>query len=157
VRAILNVGTDAAYRILEQALDTGTTQSRDAIMQSIGLVRDERATPLFAYILGHIDHRGALAPVYLRAIESLGALRDPGGIAPLRAALYKGEWWAPARTRALRRAAASALARIGTADAEAVLAEAIARGSRGVRSAARAQLSIVRARRTARAAGEGDA
>ena len=46
-------------------------------MQSIGLVRDERATPLFAYILGHIDHRGALAPIYLRAIESLGALRDP--------------------------------------------------------------------------------
>ena len=99
VRAILNIGTDAAYRILEQALAGGTTQSRDAIMQSIGLVRDERATPLFAYILGHIDHRGALAPIYLRAIESLGALRDPGGIAPLRDALYKGEWWAPRRTR----------------------------------------------------------
>jgi hypothetical protein len=157
VRAILTIGTDAAYRILEQALDSGTTQSRDAIMQSIGLVRDERATPLFAYILGHIDHRGALAPIYLRAIESLGALRDPGGIAPLRTALYKGEWWAPTRTRALRTAAASALARIGTADAEAVLDEAIARGSRGVRSAARAQLSIVRARRAARAGGAADA
>jgi HEAT repeat protein len=157
VRAILNIGTDAAYRILEQALDSGTTQSRDAIMQSIGLVRDERATPLFAYILGHIDHRGALAPIYLRAIESLGALRDPGGIAPLRTALYKGEWWAPSRTRALRTAAATALARIGTADAEAVLDEAVARGSRGVRSAARALLSSVRARRTARAAGGGDA
>ena len=52
VRAILNVGTDAAYRILEQALTGGTTRSRDAIMQSIGLVRDERATPLFVYILG---------------------------------------------------------------------------------------------------------
>ena len=67
-------------------------------MQSIGLVRDERATPLFVYILGHVDHRGALAPVYLRAIESLGALRDPAGIAPLQDALYKGEWWAPRRT-----------------------------------------------------------
>ena len=39
------------------------------------MVRDERATPLFAYILGHVDHRGLLAPIYLRAIESLGALR----------------------------------------------------------------------------------
>ena len=76
VRAILNVGTDAAYRILEQALTSGTPQSREAIMQSIGLVRDERATPLFAYILGHIDHKGALAPVYLRAIESLGAASE---------------------------------------------------------------------------------
>ena len=157
VRAILNVGTDAAYRILQQALAGGTTQSRDAIMQSIGLVRDERATPLFAYILGHIDHRGALAPVYLRAIESLGALRDPGGIEPLRRALDKGEWWAPRRTSVLRAAAASALARIGTAEALAVLDEAVARGSRGVRSAARAQLANLRARRPARAPGEGEA
>lgn len=158
VRAILNVGTDAAYRILEQALASGTTQSRDAIMQSISLVRDERATPLFAYILGHIDHRGALAPIYLRAIESLGALRDPGGIAPLGDALYKGEWWAPRRTGALRAAAASALARIGTPEAFTVLDEAVARGSRGVRSAARAQLANARARRPgARPAGDGDA
>ena len=157
VRAILNVGTDAAYRILEQALGGGTAQSREAIMQSIGLVRDERATPLFVYILGHIDHRGALAPVYLRAIESLGALRDAGGIAPLRAALYKGEWWAPRRTGALRAAAASALARIGTPEALAVLEEAVSRGSRGVRSAARAQLANARLRRPARASGEGEA
>jgi hypothetical protein len=149
VRAILNVGTDAAYRILEQALASGTTRSRDAIMQSIGLVRDERATPLFAYILGHVDHRGALGPVYLRAIESLGALRDPIGIPPLREALYKGEWWAPRRTSALRGAAAAALARIGTPDAFAALEEAIERGTRGVRSAARTHLARARSRRPA--------
>jgi hypothetical protein len=145
VRAILNVGTDAAYRILEQGLTGGTLRSRDAIMQSIGLVRDERATALFAYILRHVDHRGALAPVYLRAIESLGALRDAGGIAPLRDALYKGEWWAPRRTSRLRHAAGAALARIGTPDAFAVLEEAVALGSRGIRAAARAQLSQRRA------------
>ena len=147
VRAILNVGTDAAYRILQQALVSGTTRSRDAIMQSIGLVRDERATPLFTYILGHVDHRGALGPVYLRAIESLGALRDPAGIPPLRNALYKGEWWAPRRTSALRGAAASALSRIGTDEAFAVLEDAVERGSRGVRSAARAHLTRGRGRR----------
>ena len=90
VRAILNIGTDAAYQILEQALTTGTLQSRDAIMQSIGLVRDERATPLFAYIIEHVDHRGPLEAVYLRAIESLGALSDPAGIAPLKDALRQG-------------------------------------------------------------------
>ena len=66
------------------------------------MVRDERATPLFTYILGHTDHRGPLLPVYLRAIESLGALRDSAGIAPLKTALYKGEWWAPRRTVQLR-------------------------------------------------------
>jgi hypothetical protein len=156
VRAILTIGTDAAFRILEQALTSGTKESRDAIMQSIGLVRDERATPLFAYIIGHIDHRGTLAPVYLRAIESLGALRDPGGVVSLRDALYRGEWWAPRRTGAMRAAAAAALARIGTTEAAAVLDEAVARGSRGVRSAARGQLANLRQRKPARAAEEGE-
>jgi len=156
VRAILNVGTDAAFRILEQALTSGTARSRDAIMQSIGLVRDERATPLFGYILGHVDHRGALAPVYLRAIESLGALRDPGGIAPLRDALYKGEWWAPRRTSLLRGAAAAALARIGTTEAFGVLEEAVAQGTRRIRSAARAQLATSRSRRAGRTLSGGD-
>ena len=140
VRAILNIGTEAAYKILEQALTTGTLQSRDAIMQSIGTVRDERATPLFAYIIEHVDHRGPLKAVYLSAIESLGALKDPAGIAPLKDALRKGEWWAPRRTAALRHAAAAALGRIGTPDAIAALEEAIAAGSRGMRAAARAHL-----------------
>jgi len=148
VRAIINIGSDAAYRILEQALTSGTSRSRDAIMQSLSVMRDERATPLFAYILKHIDHRGPTAPVYLRAIESLGAQRDPEGIEALKDVLYnKGEWWAPRRTAQLRSAAATALARIGTPDAFAVLDEATSARSRGVRHAARTQIAGARARR----------
>ena len=150
VRAILNIGTDDAYRILEQALDGGTERTRDAIMQSLQSLmvqRDERATPLFAYIVRHVDHRGRMASVYLRAIESLGSLRDPESVAPLKDALYKGEWWAPRRNALLRGAAAAALARIGTPEAVAVLEEAIAGATRGVRNAARSHLSMVRARR----------
>jgi hypothetical protein len=147
VRAILNVGTEAAYKILEQALTTGTTRSREAIMQAVSMMRDERATPLFAYILEHVDHRGALTPVYLRAIESLGVLKDPTGVLPLSDALRKGEWWAPRRTAALRHAAAAALARIGTPDAITALEAAVAGGTRGVRSAARAHLPGGRGRR----------
>jgi hypothetical protein len=151
VRAILNVGTDAAYRILEQALASGTMRSRDAIMQSLTASRDGRAGPLFAYILLHVEHRGPLAPVYLRAIESLGALRDPEGVGPLKHALYKGEWWAPRRTGILRGAAAAALARIGTPEAVAVLEEASTARPRGVRTAARAHTAPTRARRRATA------
>jgi hypothetical protein len=147
VRAILNIGTDEAYRILQQALAGGTERTREAIMQSLAVQRDERATPLFAYIIKHVDHRGPLAPVYMRAIESLGALRDPEGIAPLKEALYKGEWWAPRRTATFRGAAAAALGRIGTPDAIGVLEEAVAAGGRGVRNAARPHLSTARARR----------
>ena len=112
-------------------------------MRAIGGLRDERATPLFAYILAHIDHRGPLATVYLHAIESLGALRDPDGIPPLKEALYKGEWWAPRRTRVLRSAAAAALGRIGTPEANTVLHDAANTGSRGVRAVARAQIGAM--------------
>jgi len=154
VRAILNIGTDAAYRILEQALTSGTERSRDAIMQSLSVVRDERATPLYAYILRRIDHRGPLQPVYLKAIEALGALKDPEGVAPLKDALYKGEWWAPRRTATLRGAAAAALGRIGTAEAEAVLTEASASPLRGVRNAAKAHLRQTRPQRASVSGGE---
>jgi HEAT repeats/PBS lyase HEAT-like repeat len=140
IRAMLNIGTDEAYRTLQQALTNGTPQSREAIMQAIGLVRDERATPLFVYILGHVDHTGPLRPVYLRAMESLGALRDPEAVEPLTAALYRGEWWAPRRTAQLRAAAASALARIGTPAAVEALRKAAASPSRGIRAVARPAL-----------------
>jgi HEAT repeat protein len=109
-------------------------------------LRDERATPLFAFILRHVDHRGPLLPVYLRAIESLGALRDPEAVPPLKEALYTGEWWAPRRTRTLRSTAAAALARIGTPASQAVLQEALDSGPRSMRAVVRAQLALARAR-----------
>jgi hypothetical protein len=152
VRAIVNIGTDTAYQVLEKALSTGTDQSRDAIMQSVTLLRDERAAPLFIYILRHVDHRGALSSIYVRAIESLGALRDPEAVEPLKDALYRGEWWAPRRTAALRSAAAAALARVGTPEALAVLEGAARSGPRGVRAAARASITMARPRSGSRAA-----
>ncbi len=112
VVAILTIGTDEAYEVLQQALVTGSARSRDMILQAIGGVRDGRATPLCTYIVEHIGYRGALLPVYLRAIEVLGALRDPDGVPALEAALARGDWWAPWRTAAIRDAAAKALGRI---------------------------------------------
>jgi hypothetical protein len=146
VRAILNIGTEQSYEVLERALATGTERSRQTIMEAVSGVRDERATPLFAYIVRHVSHRGPLAEVYLRAIESLGTLRDPEAVTPLKEALYRGEWWAPRRNGILRAAAAAALARIGTAQAQAVLTEAAATGPRGVRTAVRPHLNAARPR-----------
>ena len=127
--------------MLGRALTEGTPAQREAIVTAVNALRDERCAPLFAYILRHVDHRGPLTDLYLRAIEALGALKDPAGIDPLREALHRGEWWAPRRTTALRDASAAALARIGTRDAVGVLEEAVASGSRGVRAAARAHLT----------------
>ncbi len=146
VRAILNIGTEQSYQVLEKALASGTERSREAIMQAVIGMRDERATPLFTYIVRHVSHRGPLVEVYLRAIEALGALRDPEAIPPLKEALYRGEWWAPRRNTVLRSAAAEALARIGTAEAQAVLTEAASSGPRGVRTAVRPHLNSARSR-----------
>jgi hypothetical protein len=102
---------------------------------------------MLGYILQRVDHKGPLGPLYLSAIEALGALKDPQGIAALRDALYRGEWWARRRTSALRGAAAAALARIGTPGAVDVLEDALASGPRGVRSAVRPHVAKARARR----------
>jgi hypothetical protein len=144
VRAILNIGTEQSYQVLETALASGTDRSREAIMQAVIGLRDERAAPLFTYIIRHVSHRGPLVEVYLRAIEALGALRNPEGVVPLREALYRGEWWAPRRNTLLRSAAADALARIGTPEAQAVLDDAASSGPRGVRTVVRAQLNASR-------------
>ncbi|MSO30563.1 MAG: HEAT repeat domain-containing protein [Acidobacteria bacterium] len=144
VRAILKIGSDEAFQVLERVLTTGTAESRDAIMQWLGAVRDERAAPLFAHLLGRVDHRGPLSSIYLRAIETLGALKDPAGVPALREALYRGEWWTPRRTALLRAAAGTALARIGTPEAGDVLDEAMRSGSWGVRSAARPHVAALR-------------
>ena len=141
VRAILGIGTDGAYRSLQQALERGTAQTREALLHAIGLVRDERAAPLFVHILRHVDHRGPLRAVYVSAIESLGRLADPESVDPLKEALYRGEWWAPRRTAVLRRTAAAALVRMGTPGALNILREAAGSGSRGVRAVARPALA----------------
>jgi hypothetical protein len=149
VRAIAKIGTERAYRVLEQALVKSTPKSRSSLMQALGTLRDEQATPLLAYLLRTISHRGALGALYLQTVEALGALRDPRGIAILKDVLYKGEWWAPARTRALRDTAAAALARIGTQAAIDVLDEAARQGPRGVRAAVRAHVTAARSGRAA--------
>jgi hypothetical protein len=138
VRAMLAIGSEEAYAELQKALVTATDKARESLVGALIAMRNERAIPLFAYIVRKIDRKGPLRWVYLRAIESLGALKAEGTIDLLQAALYSGEWWAPFRTAELRRAAAGALRQIGTPEAFQVLNDAVDRGPRGVRAVARA-------------------
>jgi hypothetical protein len=138
VRAILSIGTEEAYAELQRALATGTDQTREALTGALVAMRSERAIPLFEYIVRKIDRRGPLRSVYLRAVESLGALKAEQAIDLLKEALYSGEWWAPLRTSEMRRTVAAALRQIGTPQALQVLHEAASSGPRGVRSAVKA-------------------
>jgi hypothetical protein len=138
LRAILLIGTEEAYSVLQRALASGTDRSRNSLMLALVAMHDERAAPLFEYIVRNVDYRGVLRGVYLRAVESLGTLRTGDAVGLLKDALYRGEWWAPFRTATLRRTAAAALRQIGTGEALQVLEDAAERGPGGIRAAARA-------------------
>jgi hypothetical protein len=141
LRAIVQIGTDEAYAILEQALKSSDSRTRDAIMHALIASRDERAAPLFVYILAHSDYRGSLETVYQSIVEALGKLGgDAASVAALKTVLFRGEWWAPLRTARLRAAAAAALRACGTPEAQEALEQAVNQGARGVRRAARAAL-----------------
>jgi hypothetical protein len=115
------------------------------VLEQLIALREDKAIPLLCYVLKRTEPRGKMLNVHLAIIDALGGLSAHSeATATLKGILYRGEWWAPFRTAALRRAAASALRRVGGADAAAVLEEAVASGPRGARAAARAQVGMVR-------------
>lgn len=137
IRAIVQIATNDAYAVLERALVT-VSASRDTVLDELIALRDDKVIPLLCYVLRRTTPRGALVDVHIRIIEALGGLTGTqDSVRTLRAVLHRGEWWAPARTTLLRAAAAAALLRLGTPEAIGVLDDAVARGSRGVRKAAR--------------------
>ena len=141
LRAIVNIGTDEAYDLLAQALTAGTSRTKDAILGALDTMRDERAIPLFRYLLQNRAYRRTGRRLYDACIEGLGAVGGTEAIEALQAVLHDGEWWAPFRTAAIRAAAAAALGQIGSLEAFAALEEAARSGKRGVRAAARGQLA----------------
>jgi hypothetical protein len=140
IQGLMMNGSEAAYEILQGALSGGAGRSRDTLVAELVTMRDERAAPLFCFLLRRLDRR-ALYPVYLAATERLGAFRAPEAVDALKFALHEGDWWAPIRTRRARSAAAASLRRIGTPAALDVLRTASTRGTFGVRTAARTELA----------------
>jgi HEAT repeat protein len=142
LRAIVQIGTKEAYQVLEQALQTGAPHTRDAIMQALGAFRDEKAAPLFIYILTNTGYSGQLEGLYTQTIETLGKVAvDERSVATLKDILYRGQWWARGRTSRLRTAAARALRSMGTAGADRVLEEAVTSAPGSVKKIAVAALA----------------
>lgn len=139
IQALVLNGTDAAAQILLQALTSATGRPRETLIAELAALRDERAAPLFCYLLRHLNRR-AFPAVYAGAIEALGSFGGPDAVEALKDALQHSDWLAPLRTRRTRAAAAQALRQIGTEPAIAALRDASMRGHRGVRAAARAEL-----------------
>lgn len=142
LRGIVQIGTNEAYQLLEQALKTGAPHTKDAIMQALGAFRDERSAPLFVHILNTTPSTGPTEGLYLQTIESLGKIAaDERSAAALKEILYRGDWWAPGRTARSRAAAARALRSMGTGGADRLLEEAAASGPSAVKKIAKAALA----------------
>lgn len=139
IQALVLNGTDAASQILLAALTTTAGRPRETLISELTSMRDERAAPLFCYLVRHLD-RKAFHGVYVGSIEALGSFSGPDAVEALKDALQRGDWMAPFRTRRTRACAAQALRKIGTGAAVTALREASTRGARGVRAAARAEL-----------------
>lgn len=139
IESLVMNGTTEAAQILFKALASASGRARESITNELVSMRDERAAPLFCYLLRHADRR-AMQQVYTASIEALGAMGSAESVDALKYALYQGDWWAPLRTRRSRAAAAVSLRRIGTPAALDVLREASTRAPHGARSAARAEL-----------------
>jgi HEAT repeat protein len=135
---VLN-GSDEASAILMRALASASGPSRTTLIAELVGLRDERAAPLFCYLLRHLD-RDAFQQVYVAAIDALGIFGGPDAVDALKHALHGGSWLKPFSTRRIRLNAANALRKIGTPAAIDALREASVRGSRGVRSAAKSAL-----------------
>lgn len=139
VQGLVWNGSQEAARILLAGITSATGRSHDALLNELASIKDERAAPVFIYMLKHTNWRAQTA-LHLLAIEALGSSGAAAAVEPLKAALYEGTWWSPGPTKRLRAAAAQALRRIGTPGALEVLREALSTGPRGVRAAARAEV-----------------
>jgi HEAT repeat protein len=140
IRAIVQIGTTNAYAVLQRALVAGSA-SRDSILQELVDLRDDKVAPVLCYVLRQTEPDGKMYRVHSDMVDALGTLKaHADSVRALRQVLYRGKWWSPFRTSALRQRAALALRRLGTPDAMAALQEAAAGKARGPRRAARTQL-----------------
>ena len=96
---------------------------------------------LFVHILDNTAYT-TNEGLYLQTIESLGKVAiDERSATALKDILYRGEWWARARTLRIRTAAARALRSMGTSGADRILEDAAASGPGAVRKIAKAALA----------------
>jgi hypothetical protein len=136
-RAIIGFAFDESYQLLKRILDTEKHLGRAAVINELGSTRDQKAAPLFCFLVRNLEPRGTLRATYLESIERLGALGGADAVQALVEAMQKGRWWTPFRTREVRTEAAAALAQIRLPAAGEALEDLAVNGSFGVRAIAK--------------------
>jgi len=140
IHAMVEIGTTNAYSVLHRLL-LEADRPRDIALRELLSLRDDKAVPLFSYVLTRGEPKGRLIGIHVSMIEALGTMRPrPESIRALQQVLLRGHWWAPFRTTTQRQAAATSLRKLGTPEALAVLEAAVSNGGWRVRKIARSQI-----------------
>ena len=89
IQALVLNGTDAASQILLQALTTTTGRPRETLITELSSMRDERAAPLFCYLVRHLDRKALPRRLRrrdrsARIVRRTGRGRGAEGRAPAR-------------------------------------------------------------------------
>src|SRR4029453_3256593 len=79
VQALVLNGSEEASRLLIDTITTATGRSREALTKEITGMRDERVTPLYSYLIRHMDLRKD-PQLYLSAVNALGSFGGPGAV-----------------------------------------------------------------------------
>ncbi|MEE8128851.1 MAG: HEAT repeat domain-containing protein, partial [Vicinamibacterales bacterium] len=141
IRGVLAFGDHEASVGLVGALAAGTgrTSCRALLIEELQTLDEPQSAAVCAFLLSHVTTR-RWTQVRVAAIGALGRIGTDQAVTPLRDALFGGTWWAPRRTRQMRRAAARALRHTKNAEGTHVLQTAAQSGPRGSQRAAQQQL-----------------
>ena len=74
IRAIVQIGTNNAYAVLQRAL-VSKSATRETVLQELLGLRDDKAAPLLCYVLKQTQPTGRFLKVHLDMIDALGNLR----------------------------------------------------------------------------------
>jgi HEAT repeat protein len=142
VRALAGIDDPAAARALHIALRTADGGAREKIVDALVGVADRRVVPMLVLVLDSSRPLGADYQVALHALDALARLQDARAVRSIAVVLFLRGWFLRScfsrrRLRALKRAAARALARIGDPAALQALDRARRTGDRLLRRVAR--------------------
>ena len=81
VQGLVLNGSDEASRMLMQAITSATGRSRETLLKELTSIRDERAAPVFSYLVRHMDRRKEQPAVHVgdRRARHLRRPRRRGG------------------------------------------------------------------------------
>jgi len=139
VSALSNIPDPSAARAIHTILRASTGDVRAAVIEALVADRNPRVVPILARIVAESKALGHDHEVVLETLTALGTVGSDDGIPPLVAAIQVRAFWRRKKARAIKERGVNALGRIGSANAQAALANAAKTGDRSLKKVVRAK------------------